>query len=308
MEEVRYVSHSELKLFRRCKRSWWLAYHRRLQLPRVGTGALSLGTLTHYGLEILYEGGSLDQAMEAIRDSARARLDAAEDPGAWLDQAQTAQTFVQGYAEWLEQSGADQKFEHVASEQELEMPLCKVGDVEYRLIGKLDRRVHDKQAGFDRFMDFKTCASFDQFIKDVPRNEQFPTYELLLRYNSDERTGGGIWRLIKKSKRARNGDGEYFMDYETSFNDKRLDTLKVRYEAICSEMQRTIDMLESGIDHHIAVYPTPSTSCSWDCDFVGICDMFDDGSRAESAILALYTTGDPYARYVDVGKETDEDG
>jgi hypothetical protein len=55
--------------------------------------------------------------------------------------------------------------------------------------------------------------------------------------------------------------------------------------------------LDAGADHHDVVPPNPTKDCTWDCDFVSICTMFDDGSRVEDAVTSLYHQIDPHARY-----------
>lgn len=300
----RRVSHSEFKTFRRCPRQWWLHYVRKLSPPRVSTGALSLGSLTHVGMEYLYEGGELENAMDAIRDKALEVLPQAEDPEAWMKQAADAQNFVVGYHEWLRETGADQRYEHVASEEELEMPLHVMEDgVPWVLIGKLDRRVLDRETGRVRYMDFKTTARFDDIIEQAPRNEQFPTYDLLMRHNYGETVGGGIWRMILKLKRAKDGDKEFFRDYEASFNDQFLESVRRRYVAMATQMHgMELTLTERPELHQFFAYPTPQFSCSWDCDFKIVCDMFDDGSRAEDALRSMYVNTDPYERYVTIGR------
>lgn len=306
----RRVSGSEFKTFRRCKRQWWLTYGRGFRTPTVKDGALTLGSLTHLGQEFLYEGGTLDAALDAIRDDVMEKLPLAVDQDAWLKQGYDAQNFIVGYEEWLRSTGADQRFEHIASEEELEMPLTTMPDgTEWVLMGKLDRRVYDRMTEMKRFMDFKSVATFDGFTALAPRDEQFPTYEMLLRHNyPGERVMGGLWRMIRKVKRARDGDGDFFRDYEVSFNEQFLESVRQRYVSMAYEMHDIERRMASGELHNYAVYPTPTFTCSWDCQFVVVCDMFDDGSRVESALQELYVVGDPYDRYKIINKKENEDG
>lgn len=300
-QRVRRVSHSEFKLFRRCRRAWWLGYLRGYTLRKYEPGALDLGKLTHLGLELYSDGSPLQDALRAIAEETHRLVDESASDATrdlWYKAGSDAQNFLVGYEDWLVSTGADQRYVHVASEEELQMPLAEIGGVQWVLIGKVDRRVYDRATDQQRFIDFKTCASFDQIIKDASRNEQFPTYEMLLRHNyPDQRTGGGVWRMIKKSKRARDGDGEFFKDYDASFNEHVLETIRARYRALAMEMHAIANALSNGEDHQYVVPPTPDYSCAWQCDKALICDTFDDGSRAEQALEGLYVATDPYARY-----------
>src|SRR5690606_2065530 len=111
-----------------------------------------------------------------------------------------------------------------------------------------------------------------------------------------------VWRMIRKVKRARDGDGEFFRDYDAvTFNDATVSSVLARYETMAVEMQRASELLSAGGDNRAVAYPNPTHTCKWDCDFRLVCDMFDDGSRAEDAVSDLYVTTDPYERYKVLG-------
>lgn len=309
MTLVRRVSGSEFKAFRRCKRSWWLGYLRGLTWPEREPGALELGSLTHVGMEVMHEPDhSVAKAKIAIIDKMQEL--AGDDPELYVEMAADAMNYIDGYEEWLATSGADQRYEHVASEEEFEMPLVKIDDTQWVLIGKLDRRVRDRANGQVRFIDYKTCANFEDLILDAHRNEQFPTYEMLLRYNNPGLTvGGGIWRMIRKVKRARDGDGDFFRDYESTYNDHVLASIMRRYQAMAMDMHEMASQLEGEtgdrVVHQSVAPPNPTHTCKWDCSFRLVCDMFDDGSRVEAAVSSLYIQSDPYARYRILGRESE---
>ena len=303
--QIRKVSQSEFKLFRRCQRSWWLAYQARLVPRTLKSNALTLGILTHLGLEVMYDTNNLEHARQTVKQAA---LDAIEDDtvgtdaekSEYIEIASTAQIYLEGYWNWVVETGADQRYETVALEQELEMPLCVIDNVQWVFIGKLDRVVFDRSSQQRRFIDFKTTQSFVPLIENALRNEQFPGYEMLLRHNNLDPVGGGIWRMILKRKRAKDGDGEFFRDYECSYNDHVVEALKRRYVQLAHDMQHVQVVAEDLDAMRRRVVPTPTYSCSWDCGFAPICDMFDDGSRVDHAIVNLYATGDPYARYAEL--------
>lgn len=296
----RRVSYSEFKAFRRCRRQWALRYIDGLAPVRERVSALTLGALTHVGLEIMYDTGSLELAKQAVLNVMEMSLHTHDDQEALRQMAADAQNFLTGYDHWLIDTGADQRYEHVASEVEYEMPLTRVDGVDWVLIGKLDRRVRDRVTGRQRYMDFKTTATFESFMVNACRDEQFPTYDMLLHHNEGQACGGGVWRMIKKSKRARNGDGDFFMDYETSFNGQVLQSVLDRYVALAEEMSAATAKYH---ERKLSAVPNPTMSCSWDCPFTLVCDSMDDGSRYEDMLRDYYFESDPYARYRRIGRE-----
>jgi hypothetical protein len=59
------------------------------------------------------------------------------------------------------------------------------------------------------------------------------------------------------------------------------------------------EQLQHFPDHHQQfVYPSPTRDCYWDCPFLQVCPMFDDGSRAEDMLAEHYTAGDPLSYYM----------
>jgi hypothetical protein len=63
--------------------------------------------------------------------------------------------------------------------------------------------------------------------------------------------------------------------------------------------------LDEGENHAKVAYPTPTRDCKWNCKFVSICTMFDDGSSAEQALTDMFEEADPYEYY---GSDNDNKG
>jgi hypothetical protein len=274
-----------------------IEYVWRVTLPKTEPGALGIGALTHEGLEVITNGGTVPQAKVRIAEVWHEALqDERVNVDSWAEAAADAQNYVEGYMEWLEETGADQRYETYAAEEELTMPLCVIDGVRWELIGKLDRRMWDKVQERHVFMDYKTCGAFEDIIEAAYRNEQFPTYEALLRYNHPEdRCGAGVWRMLRKVKRARDGDGKFFMDHPHSYNDHTVNAVLRRYTAMATEMSLIEVMVAMGDD--TLAYPRPNWECKWRCPYRHECPMFDDGSRIDDAINDMYVEFDPYERY-----------
>lgn len=306
-----FVSGSEFKTYRRCRRRWMIEFVWRLTLPRPEPGALGLGIITHEGLQVITEGGSLEAAHERVLSVVKEQvmeLSLTTGPvteqvvETWMQTANTAQNYLTGYVEWLESTGSDQRYETYAAEQELTMPLIYHHGYSVTLRGKLDRRMFDRWTERHVFMDYKTCMRFEDIINSAYRNEQFPTYELLLRNAyPGERCGSGVWRMLRKVERARNGDGDFYRDHQASFNDKTMSAVRQRYEVMAREMVDLRLQIEDGDSS--GCYPSPDFRCEWDCPYKHECPMFDDGSRIQDAIQDQYVSFDPYARYEQKGSE-----
>lgn len=73
--------------------------------------------------------------------------------------------------------------------------------------------------------------------------------------------------------------------------------MMTRVTGILSDMARVIRQLDAGADHRAVAYPNPIPDrCPWDCPFIQVCPLFDDGSRVEDAMEATYVKdADPYA-------------
>lgn len=314
---TRGVSISELRTFRQCRRKWWLQYHRGLALRvEPPMGARALGTRIHSALETYYTpggGGSPLHAMQRLEEQAahdRALLSqAAEDPDEPVgyevvkqldDDLALARIMLAGYWEWLEESGADADLHVLESEQEL-----RVGSPhpDYHLLGKLDARARRQRDGFQFFIDHKTAKDF-RIEKTARLDEQFLMYDLLLRIATDEHVDGGVFNVLRKVKRTKTAKPPFYKRIEVRHNRVQLDSFWARLFGLLEEMSRAENELASGVAPVACVPPTPGHHCSWSCDFMPVCVMFDDGSRVEEAVENLYRERNPYDRYVVKGDDS----
>lgn len=303
---IRRLTHGEFATFKRCRRQWWLAYYRRLGLPttdRVGAGPL--GTRVHRALAAWYvpEGQDPGNPYEVLERSIAEDVAALQDdPNALAElmkEAELARAMVEGYFEWLQQTGADEGLEVVGSEQRLEVDSGYQG---VHIMGKLDTRLLRKIDDAVLVNDFKTCGSFED-TKWLHMREQILHY-LLLEYLTlkergleHERSTGGLWTMLRKVKRTATAKPPFYMRVEVRHS---LETLRSYWRHLIAGLQaieHTRMLLDQGWDHHDVVYPTPTRDCSWQCDFFHVCSMFDDGSRVEDFVAENLVTINPLKRY-----------
>lgn len=304
------VSNSELRTFKRCRRKWWLAYNRKLEPGyRELVGARSVGTRVHFALASYYSGSwDIDEALSTYKESAAydrellLEQDPLNDLRKFESEVELGLIMLEGYFDWLGESGIDMGLTVIAAETPIEAPLKGIDNVNLR--GKLDLRVQREFDGARLFLDHKTVGSLQQANGTIIQDEQMLTYHLLEKLEafaigdeSGERTDGGLYNMLRKVKRTATAKPPFYDRIEVRHNDTELRNFYVR---ITGEVRRILEAeqaLADGVDHHYVVPPNPTRDCSWDCDFYKMCPMLDDGSRAEDFLRDNFAIGDPDARY-----------
>jgi RecB family exonuclease len=296
------ITSSEIKAFKRCRRAWWLRSYRHLGIKSPSTtGHFNVGNRVHHALELYYADG-LDP-IQTVRDELANDLEKLDDEDIigrkeLLKDGDLCIAMVEGYVQWLEEEGVDADLEVVATEQPLEVELREG----VTLLGKIDARVRRRSDGARLFLDHKTVQDFS--AKRVLHLDEQMLHYHLLEYltllqegRTEERTDGGLYNMLRKVKRTARSKPPFFERHEVRHNVESLRSYWVRVMAISHEMQRAVEALDAGQDPRSVVYPTPTKTCSWDCEFFAVCPMFDDGSDAESVIQFGYQQVDPLARY-----------
>jgi hypothetical protein len=322
---MRYFSNSEFQTFKRCRRKWWLGWFRRLKpLVEGRTGSGPLGTKVHRSLAPLYvpadhvHEGLLDPAgnqyvgpidpretvERLIREERAAVIEAwAHDPQqadgelSELDkQNDYVRAMVDGYMAWLEQTGADSDFEVLGSE----VPVTLEVSPGRSLVARLDARVRRISDGIRFFIDHKTCANFPDLQRSLKASEQMPTYLIIERATAaleGERTHGAIFNGLRKVKRTVNAKPPFFDRFDKTYNEHELESQWVRIHGQIRDIEEVEVRIGRGEDPRYAAYPNKTRDCHWQCEFYPVCDMFDDGSRAEDMLGAIYQVGDSLDRY-----------
>lgn len=329
VDGIRLASNSEVQTHKDCPRKWWLAWHRGLKPKRRQvSGASSTGTRIHVALAALYApNGTSHDATQAL---AKAQSDDQVEIGRQVTAAQFAengdelisdlngevdkliksfdleQAMLEGYLEWIEESGVDQHLEVVSVEQRVEVDFCD-RDVAtgrgwrypVRLIAKLDARVRNVLTGALKFIDHKTVGTLHDPILGI--NQQMLHYQVIDMISTppnEPRAEGALYNMLKKVKRTRASKPPFYARVPIDHNRFEL----LNYVRQLTGMIGRIELAEVTLEahpgaHHAIVPPRPSRDCVWKCQFFKICRMFDDGSRVEAAIEEHYEVGDPLAYY-----------
>jgi len=316
-----HVSNSELQTFKRCHRKWWLAYYRELRLksPEV-TGPRQLGTRLHLALSAFYSVEHID-AMEVLESTItydRKILSEGTDIDALADlekEADLARIMLEGYLEWVAENGADEGLEIIGNEEVVEVPFGTILGVVIVLVGKMDirlRRIVDRAR---LFLDHKSVPNFVTPQKTLHLDEQMLMYHLLeyltflqdgVPANEIEQSAGGIYNMLRKVKRTTNATPPFYQRVEVRHNIHELRSFYIRVFGEITAIMELRAKLDAGEDPRQVAYPTPTSNCSWDCDFIAVCPMFDDGSAAEEMLADVYEKHDPHDHYYPYGEFEDE--
>lgn len=329
VDGVRLVSNSEVQTFKDCPRRWWLAWHRGLK-PRTRkvTGVASTGTRLHVALATLYTPGSvvsaatnaLVKAQAADQLEIEGQLNAAqfsefaesettrlnEDYDKLLKSFDLEHAMLEGYLEWIEETGIDQHLEVISVEQRIEVDfvdesttIARSWRYPVKLIAKLDARARNMLTGAIKFIDHKTVGSLHDMTLGL--NQQILHYQViddLLTEPEQPRAEGALYNMLKKVKRTRAAKPPFFARIPIDHNRFELTGYVAQLIGMIDRIEQTEKPLESHPGMHQAIVPPrPSRDCTWKCQFFKICRMFDDGSRVEAAIEEFYEVGDPLAYY-----------
>lgn len=311
----RYVSNSELQTWKRCRRKWWLGWFRGLKLRAESpVGPRQVGDRCHRALKAHYVPGGpakpdqmLDELERLIVLDRTALLHRGEpvDPDIvkrFESEADLERAMLEGYVDWLAETGADADYEVMSAETYLEAPLAEYGSTTVAIIGKLDVRLRRKSDGVRLFMDHKTVGDLRTPTLTLALDEQMLQYQLLESLNLDDptqRVGGALYNMIKRSKRTERAKPPFYQRVEVRHNDRELTSYRRRVMGEVTDILDTEESLERGGDHNYHAYPRPARECTWDCIFFAVCPMFDDGSRAEAMLEQLYVKTDPLEYYID---------
>ena|SRR6478735_916890 len=322
---VRRISNSELQTYKECKRKWWLGWYRGLRFNTEAPVELKhTGDRVHRALEPWYvpEGQpqvdpreALERVIQEDRAALYAKLgadgyDDPEDHPDWIKLVKAndlERIMVEGYIQWLEETGEDENLKIIASETYVEAPLhgsYPQGTNEIRIVGKLDVRAERRSDGVRTFIDHKTKAAFPP-LDELQRDEQMQFYELLeelviLGEESDERCAGALFNVLRRVKRTANAKPPFYGRTPVMHNKHVRSAFLRRTRATVTDMQVTERLLDAGRHHLDVVDARPSGDCGWKCPFAAICTMFDDGSRVEDLLDRFYVAGDPLHYYGDL--------
>lgn len=308
------ISNSEVATWDRCRRQWYLKYYLgEVPADEIPVSNQALGVRVHAALEGFY-GYELDPV--AVLDVLYAMITEAypDYRTDLLAERELAAIMVEGYLEWIEETGKDAGLTVVATERDIEVPFPKLRGVVLK--ARLDQVVFNEVTGLLSFLDHKTAPSFDQH-EMLALNPQFKFYSIIQRMlvagNPDApRVSGGIINTLRRVKRTEKSKPPYYQRDSFRYDEETLDAAEARIFKICTEIldaRVSLDYVytEGGglLEHvngvqRVDLYPSPRPhECRWDCPFVQLCPMMDDGSDWPGVLTrsGKFRQDDPYSYY-----------
>lgn len=242
------------------------------------------GTLVHADLEQYYNGET-------------------ERPGAWLKTQdkpsgnfasewgkvyELAQIMLDGYAQWLSEEGFDQGERTHGTEVEVDVPMGTMLGDEVILRVHIDRIVEDLDFGGFIIEDTKTV---DTIAKDnsFDLDWQLRTYALAARDVLGLNVIAARHNMLRRVKRTARATPPFYARTSVILSDTILAAHADALDGVLYSMVRTYQDLEGQTESiNWLAYPNPTKDCSWDCDFLPICAMHDDGSDLSGVRETLY--------------------
>jgi hypothetical protein len=310
-----HVTNSELRTFKRCRRKWYLAYYRGLKLKHEDmTGPRAIGLRVHLALAAYY--GMQEDPLAVLHatvqdDLSRVSQDQLEK---FQSEAELARIMLEGYLDWLQETGRDQGLKVIAPEQIVEVPFSSdlPGVI---LVGKMDLRVERQLDNARLFLDHKTVGSLTAPLQGLAQDEQMLHYHLLeflnlLREDGKDAAGsapgqhamGGLYNMLRRVKRTERAKPPFYERVEVQHNIHELRNYYLRVFGEITDILHVRGELNRGVNHRQIAYANPTKDCSWDCDFVAICPLFDDGSAAEEMAAEYYRVTHPQEHYWPYGE------
>jgi len=299
------LTNSEMSTWRRCKRKWWFSYRRGLATKkREINKPRTIGTRLHLALQAHYDPTDGRDALTAFEEALRADLegiDQEERPFDYSDlvkEGDLCRAMIEGYVQWLEETGNDSDLEVLAAEDAARAKLSD--DVE--ILSKIDVRVRQRSDGARLAMDHKSVGSLTQPIKLLQLDTQMLTEHLVEYLDSgmETRVDGVLYNMLRKVKRTASAKPPFYGREPVRHNLEELRNHWRHVKRIADEILAAHDALDAGVNHQDLCYPSPMNNrCEWDCDFFAVCALCDDGSDIEGALADHFEVVDPLRRYAD---------
>jgi hypothetical protein len=273
----------------------------------------------HAALEVFY-GPEPEQYLNELKSEQdndwNAYLDNCTELGTYPD-VEVAKAFekdceleramLEGYADWVAESGVDAGIEFTAIEEIVSVrgsdfaPEIVERFGEFEVVGKLDARILRLMDGARLFVDHKTAASLVSALSTLHMNPQMLHYAWLEHMTQPAGTwsDGALYNVLKKVKRGKQAKPPFYDRFDVNHNDHQIASYELHMKRKITKIFELEALLKDATveaQAHIAE-PSPDDSCSWKCQFFTLCPLYDDGSRAEDMVREEFAERDPLARY-----------
>lgn len=273
--EIRRINNSEIQSFKWCRRNWYFNYFLNLEPIKESTHTW-LGSLFHKYKEAHNTGKDW---RELIPEQGDKEYD-----------VELSVRMMEGYVEWLEETGADAHLEAEMVEEKIEytFPQPIMGRTVV-ITTKMDRLLKDSD-GILHVEDTKTVQNLADMANPRLRlNEQLLTYVVVIKLALNKVVADCILDLARKVKRTGTAKPPFYERVEVTYNETHLNNHYHQLRAVIEDIFTLEDRLrENPAYTNPYIYPTVSRDCTWKCPFIDICPLVDDGSNFEWALENLF--------------------
>lgn len=279
---------SDLATFIGCKRQFYLEWVEKFypqpkqteQDPEVihirdATNS-DIGTLTHRGVEAHYRGELEGEEGVSLNDLLYNKL---VDMGgsvtekSWVSTLSYAEKMVEGYIDWVEREGVDNRLNLLDVERRLFSDVRTVGSTRAILTGQVDLLFHDEL--LDRYMigDTKTKDKFDP---PHPNDFQLLTYGVLWMEEDGIIPETAFHNQIKRSKRTARATPPFYERFPIPLDEDILLRHQKRVNRLIADAVEFVEAVrEDPEKHYELAFPNLNTECSWKCSVQEICRVMD---------------------------------
>ncbi len=288
---VRVIRQSEIAKFKRCPRSWWLSYQRSgngwkpAPSDKPGSGKRDVGTLFHMCAEAYMTDYKWEVALINSEFQLKQALDVDKLPKEWADTYELVRIMFSGYVEWLGKTGGRAGEMLLEAEAEMKVYIGNFHGDDVYVLMHLDTLIHDQVADEVFIGDYKTVDNFADLKTTINIKDQGRIYCLLASIALNRPIRRFRLDMARKVKRTAKAVPPFYERADVRYSEAQLDATWTHMVSVIDSMVVALQKLETSEElHHVAVYPTPHRDCSWDCDFLAICPMMDDGSRWQAML------------------------
>lgn len=200
------------------------------------------------------------------------------------------EAMIEGYFDWLAETGADAYLTPIMVEEKVEVYLGNIEGKSVTLHGTIDL-LHSNPDQQLILMDHKTCASFEALAnRRMQLSFQLQTYAYLVERHLGQAPVLAIYNMLRKVKRTGTAKPPFFRREPVHFNAYQRANFERQLRTVVRDMLRKEEeTLHLGDD---ACVPVVDQDCSWKCSFFNVCAMKDDGSDIDGALNTLYVRSD----------------
>lgn len=300
------LSNSEMKVWRSDKRHWYLSVYRGLasRAKEEPMHSLRIGNLVHDALAAYYDQGASADPVAFVTGVFQTDL---ENHPEWekklKEEHDLVRIMLEGYLDWIEETGADSDLRFLGSEAMVEVPLVPG----INLLSKLDAPVERISDGAKLALEHKTVTNLDQHMPLLKSDTQFLT-EHLVRFEHARANGstaaealqdcqGILLNCLRKVKRTPRAKPPFYGRTDVPHNLTELRNHWYHVVAVGREILDARARLDAGESHHTVCPPNVSRDSTWANPFLKVYAIMDDGSDIEGALADLYEERDPLERY-----------